>query len=452
MTRTNPNANVGQPDNYTPYETGLTELLNRMGQDHPRCSEALIYQQRLTENIKWSRRYGNTDERQAERSEIIDHLNELSLSVLGTSFNELYGLATSVTGREPVTRLFSRYRGLVGLVVLLEISLSILFFLYKDRLLFSWWAYLATAILLASMTWSWVHFFRSRTSHAPQWRSFVVASALTVTLVAVLGLQVWTALFANRLPPSKFGIAVAMFGDGPDLRITRRGREITSLLRDHLEETIGSIPELSENVGLTSIGVVRTVDQGLADGKRVGAKLVIWGQILEGSESVVIHFQVLQIPAMTDNPSFPYVIPITRHPSLQTSVDLETVNSLEVKQIASQQCLAITGFSLGLYYYFEPDYQDAVKQFKVAVDQLQVAPDSTEPTDLGLVYYYLGKSDQMLGRFEASQEMFNLAAGLHPEDPAIALGQMYNYRVMGQKELEQEPSVLTWVRQLCSGN
>jgi hypothetical protein len=80
------------------YQTGLCQLLERLGQGHPLYQEALVYQQRLDENIARSRRYGDTETRKADRSEIIDRLNALALSALGMSFKELCDLATSATG------------------------------------------------------------------------------------------------------------------------------------------------------------------------------------------------------------------------------------------------------------------------------------------------------------------------------------------------------------------
>jgi Mn-dependent DtxR family transcriptional regulator len=76
-------------DIYSPYEAGLRLMLDRLGRGHPRYSETLVYQQRLTENISQARLYGDTDTRKSERAEVIDRLNELSLAVLGLSFNEL---------------------------------------------------------------------------------------------------------------------------------------------------------------------------------------------------------------------------------------------------------------------------------------------------------------------------------------------------------------------------
>lgn len=83
-------------DVLTTYETGLSLLLKRLGQEHPRYAEALVLQSRLLENLAQARRYGDTQTRRAERAEIIDQLNRLALQTLGTSFNDL--------AQEPVLR------------------------------------------------------------------------------------------------------------------------------------------------------------------------------------------------------------------------------------------------------------------------------------------------------------------------------------------------------------
>lgn len=74
---------------YTSYETGLHNLLVRLGAAHPRYVEALTYQQRLSENIAQARIHGDPENRRAERSEIIGYLNIFALTTLGISFNDL---------------------------------------------------------------------------------------------------------------------------------------------------------------------------------------------------------------------------------------------------------------------------------------------------------------------------------------------------------------------------
>jgi hypothetical protein len=93
---------VHQPDGYSHYEIGLHVLLNRIELDDPHYPDALVYQQRLVENIKQSRRYGDNDTRKSERAEIVDRLNELSLSVLEVSFNKLCGTTSPFPRQEPI--------------------------------------------------------------------------------------------------------------------------------------------------------------------------------------------------------------------------------------------------------------------------------------------------------------------------------------------------------------
>ncbi len=71
------------------YEYGLRRLLERLGRKHSRYGTALAYQQRLLENINDSRVFGDNDDRQSQRAEIIGSLNRLALETIRISFNEL---------------------------------------------------------------------------------------------------------------------------------------------------------------------------------------------------------------------------------------------------------------------------------------------------------------------------------------------------------------------------
>ena len=76
-------------DVYTSYEVGLRALLARLGCDHLRHADALVYQQRMGDNLAAARRYGDTESRRADRAEIIDRLNALAQGALGVAFNVL---------------------------------------------------------------------------------------------------------------------------------------------------------------------------------------------------------------------------------------------------------------------------------------------------------------------------------------------------------------------------
>ncbi|MBN2005526.1 MAG: hypothetical protein JXA21_19360 [Anaerolineae bacterium] len=102
------------------YEAALREFLARLGDTHPRYSEALVYQQRLTENLAAERRYGATSTRKADRVEIIDRLNDLAQQALGISFSafcdaQMASLKGPMPNNAPVKRHLERslYRNLL---------------------------------------------------------------------------------------------------------------------------------------------------------------------------------------------------------------------------------------------------------------------------------------------------------------------------------------------------
>lgn len=74
------------------YKSGLAALLARLGPDHPRYQDALVFQQRLSENIERSQRHGDNENWRSERSQVVEELNTLAQAAVGQSFNALAGL------------------------------------------------------------------------------------------------------------------------------------------------------------------------------------------------------------------------------------------------------------------------------------------------------------------------------------------------------------------------
>lgn len=102
---------IHQPDAYSHYETGLRRFMSRVDRDSRRYSEALVYQKRLNDNITASReddldeRRDNSDVLEARRAVLIAGLDELALSELGTSFDELCDLNAPGEEEELLERL-----------------------------------------------------------------------------------------------------------------------------------------------------------------------------------------------------------------------------------------------------------------------------------------------------------------------------------------------------------
>jgi hypothetical protein len=76
-------------DPFDIFERQTDALLQCLGRDHPRYPEALMLQIRLRENIAQARLYGDTETRRAERAQVLDALNRLSLETLGLALPDL---------------------------------------------------------------------------------------------------------------------------------------------------------------------------------------------------------------------------------------------------------------------------------------------------------------------------------------------------------------------------
>ncbi len=76
-------------DPYAHYLAGMRYLLHTLGPTHPQFKDALVFRQRLEENIGRARLYGDNSDASSQRNEIIAYLNELALATCGMPFLEL---------------------------------------------------------------------------------------------------------------------------------------------------------------------------------------------------------------------------------------------------------------------------------------------------------------------------------------------------------------------------
>ncbi len=87
---------VDADDPYARYELGVTVLKGRLTRDHNDYPVVLVYEQRLAENVRKARPFDDSTLR-AERNEIISYLNDLAMTDLGISFNDLCAAAVAMT-------------------------------------------------------------------------------------------------------------------------------------------------------------------------------------------------------------------------------------------------------------------------------------------------------------------------------------------------------------------
>jgi len=91
------------PSDY--YRIGIQKLLEAIGPNHRSYADALILQLRLEENLSETDRFGEDSSRQAQRAQIPDGCNRLSVSATGRSFNYFCGLPEPPTSPRAVSEL-----------------------------------------------------------------------------------------------------------------------------------------------------------------------------------------------------------------------------------------------------------------------------------------------------------------------------------------------------------
>jgi len=312
---------------------------------------------------------------------------------------------------------------------------------FKDRyLLASWQFWIPTGLLLLTVGfWSaWLRLGHRQASIK------IVSIISAVALVTVLGGSIYRVAQPEKFPPHVFGIAVARFGEGPQLRPSLRGQQISHDLIEKLS-TETQRQEALTDVGVGEVGVIRSSAEAKWAGERIGADLVIWGRLVVGEEgAVTVHFEVLETPASALNPEYPRVLPIGYEYSAEVTdkaVDIRSAPHFDIKEVIASQSNAVTYFVLGLALYLERDYQEAILKFEQAKQALEtegsaIITEETQKgaTDPGLVHYYLGKSYQMLGRVEKAKDELEKAAQLNDRDPAAQLGLAYSYRSLERTE------------------
>ncbi|MEA3310392.1 MAG: CHAT domain-containing protein, partial [Chloroflexota bacterium] len=99
------------PDPFARYEAGLQRLLAQLRTADPHTAEAATYQQRLQENIDLARRYGDTETRRAERNQLLEQLERLSVQSLGLPFSQLLPETPAPQVRADATSPAPRLRG-----------------------------------------------------------------------------------------------------------------------------------------------------------------------------------------------------------------------------------------------------------------------------------------------------------------------------------------------------
>lgn len=306
---------------------------------------------------------------------------------------------------------------------------------YTDR--FSIPVSMLTAVLLLTeigLVSSYLAFRRRKQKRVFSGIGVVALFALTGSIT----LEYDRLVHPARFEVETFGVAVAQFGEGPDLRNTERARDVSQAVLQQLTQQAQEKHDL-RFVQFRPIGLVRTAEEAFEDGQRIGADLVIWGRLQVSEEKTFLNFSILETPDKVSNPMFPRVLPLFE-PAATGFVRIDSQGS---EQIA-RGTTAISSFTFGLAHFFQWDFSAAARAFAEAP-----ATSIEESDDYRyLLHLYHGLSLQWPGQLERADEEFQKSIDLHPEDPAPRIARAFGYNSLGRIADAAAEARKAW--QLCN--
>jgi len=248
----------------------------------------------------------------------------------------------------------------------------------------------------------------------------MVASLLTLT--GLISLETKRIFHPSKFAPDDFGVAIAQFGEGPEFLNTNRARDISLAVLQQLTQQARENPDL-DFVQFRSIGLVRTEKEASEDSQRIGADLVIWGNLQVSEEKTILNFAILETPDKVSNPRFPRVLPLYE-PSASGFIRIDSQGSEEI----AKSTTTISAFTFGLAHFFKWDFNAAARAFAEAPLNSSEANDNYHY----LLHLYYGLSLQWPGQLEKANNEFQQAIDLHPEDPAPRIARAFGNYSLGR--------------------
>jgi tetratricopeptide (TPR) repeat protein len=234
----------------------------------------------------------------------------------------------------------------------------------------------------------------------------------------LVGALVGQILNPPKFPKEAFGVAVALFGDGPEFSNTPRARDVSQLVLQQLKQQYLENSNL-QFVQFAPIGLVRTQTEAYEDGERIGADLVIWGKLDISEDKTILNFSILETPDKVSNPRFPRVLPFVNETANSSFVNIGSQGSEDIAKGATK----ISAFTFGLAHFFKLDFRSAARAFNEA----PLASPETNDNYTYLLHLYYGLSLQALGELDKSNIEFQKAIDLRPEDPAPRIARAFTY-------------------------
>lgn len=320
--------------------------------------------------------------------------------------------------------------------IALQLIVIVLWLKYANRFLIPTWFFLTLMTLLEL---SLLTGYGLKTQTRYRLRYSLLLAIFIIPLTSLTAIQYKRAIYPPKFQHEAFGVAIAQFGEGPEFKNTRQSREISELVFQQLSKQVQENPDL-QFIQFQPIGLISSQEEASVDGSRIGADLVIWGQLQVSENQTVLNFSILETPEKISNPEFPRVLPL--YDTVASSfILIEGQSSGDIAKGTTR----ISALTFGLAHFFNWDFGAAAKAFENA---LIVSPFEKEDNYHYFTYLYYGLSLQGLGHLEEANEKFQQAIDIHPEDPAPWLGRAFGNRSLNRMEEAQRDAKVA--ADLCS--
>jgi tetratricopeptide (TPR) repeat protein len=280
---------------------------------------------------------------------------------------------------------------------------------------------------------------------APHRKPLAQRLALWTTLVAlplvVAGLVARHIIWPVQFAPQDFGIAVARFDPGALSERLVECQKVRRAIIQALEEAKQGKDEWAQ-VKAGRVGLARDSAAAVDWARRVGADVVIWGEVDPVSgKDVSMYFEVVATEDRGSSPTSPNIVPATRgFTHVPAAVNVPYIG---IQARADQEAGILIGYCLGLEAYYRADYGAARRELEGIVGEVNKGAQDTElrageKEKMALAYFYLGRTYQRLGQFQQGERWLLRAQECAPQDPAIPLSIACGYHSLGYKDLMQQ--------------
>ena len=321
------------------------------------------------------------------------------------------------------------------ITVVFQSCVLMLWISYKNRFLIPNWILI---VIMFFLEVSIISSFKMRNSNLRLQYAILFITSLIITL-SISASEFIRIKHPSQFHPDTFGVAIAQFGEGPDFRISNRSREVSQVVLQELTRQAKNNPELNF-VQIKPIGLIKNQEEAWIDGSRVGADLVIWGQLQEKEDLSIISFSILETPDKVSNPIFARVLPIYE----VAATSFFKVGSRDSDELA-KGTTTISTFTFGLAHFYKWDFLAATEAFQ---ESLTATTNEQEDDYHYLIYLYNGLSLQRLWKLEEANQYFDKAIEIHPDDPAPWLARAYGNRSLGKLDKARQDALETW--NLCN--